>query len=85
MAIVMGCLGHAVKLVFPVRIVTFSVRGNSSDVLGLASIGSGGGSIGTAKAILRRSQIGWPHTKDEDRMLLLPAKVTSLATFGKAV
>ena len=86
-AIVKGCLGHIVKSVFPGRIVTLFVRGNVSDVVGSACVKSGGGCTGAARVVSRRSKINWIQTRDEDedRMMLLPAKVTSLATFGKAV
>ena len=73
-AIVKGCLGHIVKLVFSRSIVTLLVR----DVVGSASVQSGGGSTGTARVVFRRSKIDWTQTRDEDRMMPLPAKVTSL-------
>ena len=68
-AIVKGCLGHIVKLVFPARIATLLVRGNVSDVVGSASVQSGGGSTGTARVVFRRSKIDWTQTRDEDRMM----------------
>ena len=73
-AIVKGCLGHIVKLVFSRSIVTLLVR----DVVGSASVQSGGGSTGTARVVFRRSKIDWTQTRDKDRMMPLPAKVTSL-------
>ena len=84
-AIVKGGLGHVVKLVFSGRIVTLSVRGNVSDVVGSASVQSGCGSTGTARVVFRRSKIDWTQMRDEDRMMPLPAKMTSLATFSEAV
>ena len=53
--------------------------------MGSASVQRGGGSTGTARVVFRRSKIDWTQTRDEDRMMLLPVKVASLATFGKAV
>ena len=83
--IVKGGLGHIVKLVFPGRIVTLFAGGNVSDVVGSASVQSGGGSTGTARVVFRRSKLDWTQMRDKDRMMPLPAKVTSLATLSKAV
>lgn len=85
MAIVKGCLGHVVKLVFPGRVVTLFARENASDVVGSVSVRSSGGSTGTARVYFRRTKIDWTQTKDENRMMLLPTKVAGLAKFGKAV
>ena len=85
MAIVKGCLGHVVKLAFPGSVVTFFARKNAKDVVGSASVQSGGRSTGTARVYFRRIRIHWIQTKDENRMMLLPIKVAGLATFGKAV
>ena len=83
MAIVKGCLGHIVKLVFPGRVVTLFARENASDVVGSASVQSGGRSTGTARVYFRRTKIDWTQTKDENRMMLLPTKLTGLLRWVK--